>query len=173
MRLEQATKSRWYTMHDRHLGIQLAHAPDLAVLARDQPLVRGRQLDEDTAVGQVEVGPEPGHRRAGVVPAQGELDRLVLPTLARQVEERGEELLGGMGEADLPGGRRRMGGVARRHAPERSVAAHSPAALATARASGPERAWRAPARPPAASRRTMSASSSSTTPASGTMLNTP
>ncbi len=59
------------------------------------------------SLGQPEVGAEARHRGARLVPAQGELDRLVLPTLLVEVEQGGEEPLGGMGEANLAGGRAR------------------------------------------------------------------
>jgi hypothetical protein len=56
---------------DGHFGVELAHAPHLAVLARHEPLVGRGELDEHAALGQVEVGPEAGDRRALLSQASG------------------------------------------------------------------------------------------------------
>ena len=129
--LEQGKEGTLVHDDDRDLGIELPHASHLAVLAGDQPLVGRREFDEETPVGQPEVGPEAGHRRALLVPTQSEFHRLVLPTLLVEIENGGEHTLRGMGESNLArrAARRMMG--APRGPARTSLPAHSPEARDT------------------------------------------
>ena len=142
------------------------------VLAGDEPLVGRRQLDEAPVVGQPEVGAEAADGRARRAShSQCELHRLVFPPLART--SRGGR------RRDAPrDGRTEPGRRARRPDGECAAsAAHGSVALTPqrpARRDSCRAALRRTHRDCAeGSSRTMSASSSSTTPASGTMLNTP
>ena len=82
------------------VGVQLGHAPDLAVLLGDQSLVERGHLDEQARAGQPEVGTEGGRRAQVRTPVEDELDRLVLPVHAVEVEDPCEALLRLVGEAD-------------------------------------------------------------------------
>ena len=102
----RARVSRWYRRLTRTSGIELAQPADLAVLLGHQPLVEGGHLDEEPGLGKPEVGPEAGRRATVLVPVERELDRLVLPQDAVEVEDPREPPLGLVGE---PGHRRAAG----------------------------------------------------------------
>ncbi len=87
----------------RTSGYKQRHSTDLAVLLRHQPLVEGRELDEQAGIGQPEVGTEGGNRTTVDIPVERELDRLVLPRDAVEVEDAGEAPLGIVSEANRLG----------------------------------------------------------------------
>jgi hypothetical protein len=96
--------------------VELAKAPDLAVLLGHQPLVEGGDLDVEVEPRQVEVGAEVPDGAAGGVPLDGEGGRLVLPLDPVEVEQAGELALGVVREGDGIGrpSRSRAGGHDRR-----------------------------------------------------------
>ena len=75
-----------------HIGVELLEAPNLAVLSRHELLTQRRQLDEEIVLGKVEVGAEGRGDPAVLVPAKGELNRLVLPSDPVEIKQFGETL---------------------------------------------------------------------------------
>src|SRR4029453_1678313 len=116
---------------DADVRVELAQAPDLAVLLGHQPLVERGDLDVEPEGGQVEVGAEVLRRLPGGVPLDREGGRLVLPLDPVEVEQPGELPLGVVREGDLVGrpSRSRAGGHGR-------VRLGSPAVLRAAGAPG-------------------------------------
>src|SRR3954451_7548940 len=83
---------------DAHVRIQLAQAPHLAVLLRDERLLHRRHFDVEVLLGQVEVGGE-GKAHLAVRPRlEHERMWLVLPGDAVKVEHATELALGVVGE---------------------------------------------------------------------------
>src|SRR3954452_1181201 len=102
-------------------GVQLAQAPNLAVLLRDELLVQRRDLDVQVVHRQVEVGCEALRRAAVAVPLEIERPGLVLPIDLIEVEQLRELALAGVGETE---------GVALGRGYGRSGLAHAPPAEA-------------------------------------------
>src|ERR1700677_4684566 len=75
-------------VHDdeRNLRVELAEVPHLAVLLRDKALGEHRQLDEEMALGKIEVWPKPAHGDTTIVPLERKFEWLVdtLVTVERE-----------------------------------------------------------------------------------------
>jgi hypothetical protein len=83
---------------ERDLGIELAEVTDLAILLRHQSLSEHGELDEEVLLGQIEVGAEPPHGYAALVPGERKLEWLVQPLVAVEGEKLREKALTGVGE---------------------------------------------------------------------------
>ena len=98
-------------IHDEKFdfGIEGAELADLLILLGDESLFQYRQLDEESSFGKIEVRTERLHRDADVIPLERELNRLIGPREAVEVQEAREGLLTGVGEPVSCGTASRLG----------------------------------------------------------------
>ena len=86
---------------DVDVRINRAQEFDFAILARDQGLFHGGELDVEIGFGQIEIGREGFDDVTVFIPLEGETARLIFPADAVEIEKIGEQLFAGMAEGGV------------------------------------------------------------------------